>query len=1553
MSQSTPNNKILLTCIGLLALSLVGFGTTRVLQPLNDNMYAPSIAVVMSGETKSFIGSTPGCEEVEYQIYIWNNSTNNESLTNIKIVDDSDPEFGNDLGFKGGDDNNNGVLDPDETWLFNTTISLNQDDFDAGQASNQARVTADVVGQPGISVSDLSDDNEYKEDEPTITPILCDSGIALKMTTETKGPLGENGGCTSVEYTITVAHQGSAVQIFDFVEVFMENGDPVPGPDSGDGGTLGHLESGEEWIYTTTYPITASDINAGQVIRNSFVTSEINDGGLKTASDISDFENYTEDRPTITDVSFCQPQIALLKTGQVANDCGSIDYEFAVLNLSGNGQTFQNVNITDGSLVIDDPTGDANNDGLLDTNETWTYKASYDLTADDINLGHVDNLATVTADVTGYPGLTALDDSHPTELNSDGPTTTDVSSCQPAISILKTGTVDTDCLNIDYNFSVANEGGSPLTSVVVTDAKVPVPLLPNSGDDNDNSLLDPNEIWIYSASYSITQDDIINETVSNIAQVDAEVDGLPALTVTDQSHPDNTLLDGDTVTDISSCKPAIAIVKTGTLDETCSDIEYKFEVTNQGAYDLKDVEVADLSLGLTVENPSGDDDNDQELDVGEIWTYVASYNIQQNDFDLGWVSNSARVDANVVDFLGLAVSDLSHPSDVTLDDPTITTLASCVPNISIIKTGTVSADCLTIDYTFIVENQGNQVLEAVAVTDPLLTIPALPDSGDDNNNSLLDLNEIWTYTATYPITAEDFNKGMVENQAEVNAHVIGLPAVTVNDQSDDDSVFEDDKTVTDLSNCVPNISILKTGTVSADCLTIDYTFIVENQGNQVLEAVAVTDPLLTIPALPDSGDDNNNGLLDLNEEWTYTANYPLTATDFNNGQVQNQAQADAQVLGLPALTVTDLSDDDSVDQNDPTVTDLSGCVPNISIIKTGAVTADCLSIDYTFTVANQGNQDLTVDEVKDNDHPALNITLMGGDIDLDGVLDLDEIWTYTASYPLTATDFQDGMVENQAEVNAHVVGLPALTVTDLSDDDSVFEDDKTVTDLSNCVPNISILKTGTVSADCLTIDYTFIVENQGNQVLEAVAVTDPLLTIPALPDSGDDNNNGLLDLNEIWTYTATYPITAEDFNKGMVENQAEVNAHVIGLPAVTVNDQSDDDSVFENDKTVTDLSGCQNLKIGLIKEASLADLDQNGCNESVFYRFTVANTGNVSLSNLVLEDELLFNGIVAGPVNGSDDGNDGILSPNETWIYEAYYGITAQDLANGDVINQAKITGWTQDNIQVTDDSDANSYDENDATLISVIESCENSAPRIGLIKLGYLSDPDGDECPEAINYTFKVSNRGGEPLANVTISDTFLGTGSTFTLESGDDNGNNSLDLGEEWVYTSSYILTKTDIEAGKVENQAEVTAQSTITQQTVMDISDNNSYEENDPTSTEVIDACDPEGPDTNPINEDFEIYTGITPNGDGINDFFRINGIEHYPDNVLKIFNRWGVLVYEAEGYGIGNKLFSGVSEGRATVSQQETLPSGTYFYTLKFENLNPGQETYSGYLYINRD
>ena len=94
---------------------------------------------------------------------------------------------------------------------------------------------------------------------------------------------------------------------------------------------------------------------------------------------------------------------------------------------------------------------------------------------------------------------------------------------------------------------------------------------------------------------------------------------------------------------------------------------------------------------------------------------------------------------------------------------------------------------------------------------------------------------------------------------------------------------------------------------------------------------------------------------------------------------------------------------------------------------------------------------------------------------------------------------------------------------------------------------------------------------------------------------------------------------------------------------------------------------------------------------------------------------------------------------------------------------------------------------------------------------------------------------------------------------------------------------------------------------------------------------------------------IYNGISVNGDGENDYFKIEGIEYYPKNNLKIFNRWGVLVYERDGY-TNNEPFDGHSNGRATISADSKLPQGTYYYILEYEDSYDQSHTEKGWLYL---
>lgn len=89
----------------------------------------------------------------------------------------------------------------------------------------------------------------------------------------------------------------------------------------------------------------------------------------------------------------------------------------------------------------------------------------------------------------------------------------------------------------------------------------------------------------------------------------------------------------------------------------------------------------------------------------------------------------------------------------------------------------------------------------------------------------------------------------------------------------------------------------------------------------------------------------------------------------------------------------------------------------------------------------------------------------------------------------------------------------------------------------------------------------------------------------------------------------------------------------------------------------------------------------------------------------------------------------------------------------------------------------------------------------------------------------------------------------------------------------------------------------------------------------------------------------FTIMTPNGDGLNDFFVIEGIETSPDNELTLFNRWGVEVFHMKNY---DNSFNGISSGRATINQSEELPEGTYYYVLKLR----GQNDIAGPFYIQR-
>jgi gliding motility-associated-like protein len=100
---------------------------------------------------------------------------------------------------------------------------------------------------------------------------------------------------------------------------------------------------------------------------------------------------------------------------------------------------------------------------------------------------------------------------------------------------------------------------------------------------------------------------------------------------------------------------------------------------------------------------------------------------------------------------------------------------------------------------------------------------------------------------------------------------------------------------------------------------------------------------------------------------------------------------------------------------------------------------------------------------------------------------------------------------------------------------------------------------------------------------------------------------------------------------------------------------------------------------------------------------------------------------------------------------------------------------------------------------------------------------------------------------------------------------------------------------------------------------------------------------------------IYNALSLNDDGKNDIFLLDGIECFPNNSVEIYNRWGAKVFETASYDNNYNVFKGVSSGKGTVSRNEKLPTGTYFYIINYQyNLDNSNQfenvQKTGYLYI---
>ena len=191
---------------------------------------------------------------------------------------------------------------------------------------------------------------------------------------------------------------------------------------------------------------------------------------------------------------------------------GDVTYNYAVKNFLRE-VALTNIQVADNKCSpVEFVNGDDNGDFKLDYSETWRYACTAKLSKTTESIA----LATGMAN-----NLTATHKAYATVIVGS-------SNPPPLVSIINITKVaypfslPTEGGQITFTYKVNNPGVVPLSNVTVVDDKCNA-MSGKLGDVNGNSLLDINEVWIYTCTATLRQ------TTTNTAHVEAFANGLKAI----------------------------------------------------------------------------------------------------------------------------------------------------------------------------------------------------------------------------------------------------------------------------------------------------------------------------------------------------------------------------------------------------------------------------------------------------------------------------------------------------------------------------------------------------------------------------------------------------------------------------------------------------------------------------------------------------------------------------------------------------------------------------------------------------------------------------------------------------------------------------------------------------------------------------------------------------------------------------------------------------------------------------------------------------------------
>ncbi len=329
------------------------------------------------------------------------------------------------------------------------------------------------------------------------------------------------------------------------------------------------------------------------------------------------------------------------------------------------------------------------------------------------------------------------------------------------------------------------------------------------------------------------------------------------------------------------------------------------------------------------------------------------------------------------------------------------------------------------------------------------------------------------------------------------------------------------------------------------------------------------------------------------------------------------------------------------------------------------------TITYTYVITNDGPLPInTGQDIQINDDVIGTFTCpaIGSDVPSGGT------FTCTQTYSTTAGDASANNVVNTAVAGVGTPGQAFGTRLQSNSSDATVIREIPALTLSKSASGATVAAGGnpTLSDSGDTITYTYVVNNTGNVPVNGVAISDSGPTFNGSAGTGTlsafSPATATIGVGASETFTATYTLSQQD-----VDNAAGVTDAVSNTASASGASVSGVGATSNNSTAETTIPGGASITV-----TKVASDDTNvPVGVTVTYTYRVTNTGNQTVSNIVLSDAHNGSGPAPTPAgenlfadNGptgdsTDSGTNGVwdsLAPGDVVEFTANYTVTQQDI---------------------------------------------------------------------------------------------------------------------------------------------------------------------------------------------------------------------------------------------------------------------------------------------------